>query len=62
MTLNPMSTFDPDRPCCKVHDRLNDKTFPWHTGWADAYRRNAVADKIDGTVSFDGLIFDGWMV
>jgi len=54
-----MSEFNPDLPTT-VHDRLNDKTFKWHTGWADNYRRNAVPDKVDGTVSWDGLVLDGW--
>jgi hypothetical protein len=31
--MQPMATFDPDEPC-KVHDRLNDRTFDWRTGWA----------------------------
>jgi hypothetical protein len=57
--MSPMSTFDPDLPC-RVHDRLNDRMHEWHTGWAGSYRRNAVADKVDGTVSWDGLILDGW--
>lgn len=53
-----MSTFDPDEPC-KVHDRLNDRTFQWRTGRAEDYKREAVPAS-DGTVSFDGLILDGW--
>ena len=57
--MQPMSTFDPDRPC-KVHDALNDKTIDWHTGWASNYRQNAKTDKVDGTVWWDGLVFDGW--
>jgi hypothetical protein len=57
--MQPMTTFDPDRPC-RIHDRLNNRAFDWHIGWADKYRRYAVADKIDGKVSFDGLILDGW--
>jgi hypothetical protein len=57
--MNPMSTFDPDEPC-RVHDRLNDKTFLWRTRDAPAYRQYARTDKVDGTVSFDGLVLDGW--
>jgi hypothetical protein len=56
--MQPMATFDPDVPC-KVHDRLNDRTFDWHTGWADTYRRHARSGT-DGHVYFDGLILDGW--
>jgi len=59
MQLNPMSTFDPDRPS-RVHDRINDETFDWRTGWASNYRMWAKPDKVDGTVSWDGLKFDGW--
>jgi hypothetical protein len=57
MPLNPMSTFEPDLPC-RVHDRVNDRTFEWKTGWADDYREYALAES-DG-VHFDGLILDGW--
>ena len=38
--------------------RLNDRTFEWRTGRAEAYKRDA-APASDGTVSFDGLILDG---
>jgi hypothetical protein len=57
--MNPMATFDPDRPA-RVHDRQNDHTFDWHTDWAANYRRYARADKVDGSVSWDGLELDGW--
>jgi hypothetical protein len=57
--MKPMRDFDPDRPA-QVHDRLNHSTFFWQTGWADNWRENAVPNKIDGTVSWDGLILDGW--
>jgi len=40
MPLNPMSTFDPNLPC-RVHDRLNDRTFSWHTRNAATYRQYA---------------------
>jgi hypothetical protein len=56
--MNPMSTFDPDKPC-KVHDRLNSRTVDWRTGWAEQYRQSARTDQVDGTVHFDGLILDG---
>jgi hypothetical protein len=55
-----MATFDPGEPC-KVHDRLNDRTFDWRTGWAETYRRHARLGT-DGHVYFDGLILDGWTV
>jgi hypothetical protein len=47
--LNPMSTFDPDRPS-RVHDRVNGGMLKWHTGWASNYRQYARTDKVDGTV------------
>ena len=56
--MQPMSTFDPDRPCL-VHDHVVGKTFDWHTGWASNYRQYAT-DKFDGTVWWDGLVLDGW--
>jgi hypothetical protein len=56
--MNPMSTFDPDRHC-KVHDLLNDCTFEWKAGWANHWRTYA-SEQGDGTVSWDGLILDGW--
>lgn len=56
--MQPMTTFDPDESC-KVHDRLNDRTFGWRTGWAAAYKRYAMPAG-DGTVHFDGLVLDGW--
>jgi hypothetical protein len=42
-----------------VHDRLNDRTFDWRTGWAKTYRRHARLGT-HGHVYFDGLILDGW--
>ena len=61
MPLNPMSTFDPNLPC-RVHDRLNDRTFFWHTRNAATYRQHArlASDNGHGIVYFDGLILDGW--
>jgi len=61
MPLNPMSTFDPNLPC-RVHDRLNDRTFSWHTRHAATYRQYARPASENGNdiVYFDGLILDGW--
>ena len=56
--MQPMSTFDPDRPCL-VHDHVIGKTFDWHTGWASKYRQTAVLESDDVTY-FDGLMLDGW--
>jgi len=57
--MRPMREFDPDQPA-RLHEALNDKIFTWRTAWAGEWRRNAVANKVDGSVSWDGLIFDGW--
>jgi hypothetical protein len=43
-----------------VHDRVNDKMRDWHTRWPSNYRQYANTDKVDGTMWWDGLIFDGW--
>ena len=57
--MQPMSTFDPNVPC-RVHDELSDRMITWQTGWADKWREYARADQVGGTVSFAGLILDGW--
>jgi len=31
--MNPMATFDPDRPC-QVHDGLNNQVIEWSPQWA----------------------------
>ena len=31
-----------------------------HTSWVPNYRQNARTDKVDGSVWWDGLVFDGW--
>ena len=56
--MRSMREFDPDRPA-KVHDRLNDRTIAWHTGWADKWRAHAVLES-NGWAYFDARIFDGW--
>jgi hypothetical protein len=56
--MQPMEQFDPDRPC-RVHDRVNDRTFVWRPSWASDWHRHARIQD-DGTVEFDGLILDGW--
>jgi hypothetical protein len=56
--MRPMEQFDPDRPC-RVHDRVNDRTFVWRPSWASDWQRHARIQD-DGTVEFDGLILDRW--
>ena len=48
--MRPMREFDPDQPA-RLHEALNDKVFTWRTAWAREWRRNAVANKVDGSVS-----------
>ena len=61
--MQPMSTFDPHLPS-HVHDRLNDRTLEWKTGWAGKYRQYArmVSENGQDVVYFDGLVLDGWIV
>jgi hypothetical protein len=56
--MNPMSTFDPDRPC-RVHDAMNDWMIAWQTGWADKWRQFAKLGS-EGLAYFDGRMLDGW--
>jgi hypothetical protein len=60
--LHPMSTFDPRRPC-KVHDRLNDRTFDWKPEWVGNYREYAEPHNPNDprVMNWDGLLLDGWM-
>jgi hypothetical protein len=59
MTLHPMSTFDPAKPC-QLHDQLNNTTFEWRPEWADDYRKHATGGFGPGIISWDGLLLDGW--
>lgn len=58
MTMQPMSTFNPDGPCL-VHDILNRKTFRWKLEWADDTKYAKPYDH-PGIISWDGLLLDGW--
>ena len=57
--MQPMSTFDPEKPCM-VHDELNDSTFVWKPEWAASYKKYADPYDRPGVVSWDGLLLDGW--
>ena len=57
--MRSMREFYPDRPA-RLHEVLNDKVITWRTGWAHDWRGHAVVNGVDGSVSWDGLIFDGW--
>ena len=56
--MRPMSTFDPSEPAI-LHDMLNDTIIPWTGEDAANFKQFANYDD-DGTVEWDGLIFDGW--
>ncbi len=58
MSMHSMKDFDPARPA-RVHDCLNDQTFDWETRWSYLWELYA-GPMPDGTVSFYGLILDGW--
>jgi len=53
-----MSTFDPSQPAI-LHDMLNERIIPW-SGEDVAQFRKYVKYEADGTVGWDGLMFDGW--
>jgi hypothetical protein len=54
-----MSEFNPDQPA-RLHDRLAGHFVEWRSGWAHDWRQYARANKVDGTVAWDGMILDGW--
>jgi hypothetical protein len=56
--LRPMQDFDPSKPAV-LHDRGGGKMIGWTGERCDDYRRGAVRNS-DGTVSWDGLVLDGW--
>jgi hypothetical protein len=59
MTMQPMNTFDPRRPC-KVHDALNDCMVDWKPEWVGNYREYAEPYDTPGVIAWDGLLLDGW--
>jgi hypothetical protein len=56
--MNPMKTFDPEKPC-RVHDELNDRLIEWLPRWASLYREFAVKHD-EGVIAWDDLLLDGW--
>jgi hypothetical protein len=58
--MNSMETFNPDAECL-IHDRLNNELIAWKAGWAAHYREFAQPFDEPGSISWDGLLLDGWM-
>jgi hypothetical protein len=50
MTMQPMNTFDPRRPC-KVHDALNDCMVDWKPEWVGNYREYAEPCDAPGVIA-----------
>jgi hypothetical protein len=57
-TLHPMKDFEPSEPAI-LHDRVSDTIITWSGEDAVAFRRSCVAQE-DGTVAWNGYVFDGW--
>jgi hypothetical protein len=53
-----MKDFDPSEPAI-LHDRLSDAIVTWSGDEADVFRRSRV-EQPDGTVMWNGYVFDGW--
>jgi hypothetical protein len=57
-SLRPMVDFDPSEPAI-LHDSRTDCIVTWTGEDIAAYREEAIA-RPDGTVEWNGYIFDGW--
>ena len=57
-TLHPMKSFDPSEPAI-LHDRLSDSIIAWSGEEAAAFRRSCVEQQ-DGSLAWNGFLFDGW--
>lgn len=53
-----MKDFDPSEPAI-LHDQISDTIITWSGEEADAFRRSRV-EREDGTVGWNGFVFDGW--
>ena len=56
--MRPMSEFDPKLPS-RFHECVIEQTLVWLPEGADEWRKLAKVMP-NGTVQFDGMIFDGW--
>jgi hypothetical protein len=57
-TLRPMDDFDPSEPAI-LHDKRTDRIVTWTGEDVAAYHEAAIV-RSDGTVEWQGYIFDGW--
>ena len=57
-TLHPMSTFDPSQPAV-LHERRSDRIVTWTGDYADNFRLNRLLND-DGSMEWDGQVYDGW--
>jgi hypothetical protein len=56
--LRPMKDFDPSEPAI-LHDRISDAIITWSSEEAAAFRHSCVVQE-DGSVAWNGYVFDGW--
>ena len=58
--LRPMKDFDPSQPAI-LHEAQKDEIITWlaEQEEVDNFRKHAF-DRGDGTIAWNGLIFDGW--
>jgi len=56
-TLHPMKDF-PSEPAV-LHDRVSDSIITWSGEEVAAFRRSCMPQE-DGSVEWDGFVFDGW--
>jgi hypothetical protein len=57
-TLHPMKDFDSSEPAI-LHDRLSDSIIAWSGEEAAAFRRSCLVQD-DGSLAWNGFVFDGW--
>jgi len=57
-TLHPMKDFNPSEPAI-LHDQVSNTIVTWSGEDADAFQRSFIARE-DGTVAWNGFVFDGW--
>jgi hypothetical protein len=53
-----MRDFDPSEPAI-LHDQVSDTIVTWSGEDAPAFRRSSVSRE-NGTVAWNGFVFDGW--
>ena len=56
--MRTMRDFDPSEPAV-LHERLTDSVVTWTGDEAQAFREAAIVHP-DGSVEWNGYLFDGW--